>query len=138
MLEVAGKYWNELGINARSARVVGGASTPEIRSDEMGKFVERYKKVAGEWNDEAGTKVYALEIILATLKKAGPEAINNIELFKKAMPDFTMKNPFLKEDKLLKYVGTAYFSQPRQIGVPMVVNQVSDGKFQTLFIGSVE
>ena len=104
----------------------------------MEKFVDRYKKVAGEWNDEAGTKVYALEIILATLKKAGPEAINNVDLFKKAMPDFTMKNPFLKEDKQLKYVGTAYFSQPRQIGVPMVVNEVSEGKFQTLFVGSVE
>jgi hypothetical protein len=54
------------------------------------------------------------------------------------MTDFTMKNPFLNEDKQLKYVGTAYFSQPRQIGVPMVVNQVTDGKFQALFIGSVE
>jgi branched-chain amino acid transport system substrate-binding protein len=117
---------------------VGGASTPDIRSDEMGKFIERYKKVAGEWNDEAGTKVYALEVILETLKKAGPEAISNVEVFKKAMPDFTMKNPFLKEDKDLKYVGTAYFSQPRQIGVPMVVNEVSGGKFQTLFVGSVE
>jgi branched-chain amino acid transport system substrate-binding protein len=117
---------------------VGGASTPEIRSEQMEKFADRYKKVAGEWNDEAGTKVYALEIILATLKKAGPEAINNVDLFKKAMADFSIKNPFIKEDKELKYVGTAYFSQPRQIGVPMVVNQVSDGKFQTLFVGSVE
>jgi branched-chain amino acid transport system substrate-binding protein len=133
------KILNEVaGAAADGFICVGGASTPEIRSDDMEKFVERYKKVAGEWNDEAGTKVYALEIILATLKKAGPEAINNIELFKKAMPDFTMKNPFLKEDKQLKYVGTAYFSQPRQIGVPMVVNQVGDGKFQTLFVGSVE
>jgi hypothetical protein len=49
-----------------------------------------------------------------------------------------MKNPFLKEDKELKYVGTAYFAQPRQIGVPMVVNEVSGDKFQTLFVGSVE
>ena len=55
----------------------------------MEKFADRYKKVAGEWNDEAGTKVYALEIILATLKKAGPEAIANVELFKKSMPDFS-------------------------------------------------
>jgi branched-chain amino acid transport system substrate-binding protein len=54
------------------------------------------------------------------------------------MPDFTIKNPFLKEDKQLKFVGTTYFSQPRQIGVPMVVNEVSGGKFQTLFIGNVE
>ena len=67
-----------------------------------------------------------------------PKAISNVELFKKAMPDFAMKNPFIKEDKPLKYVGTAYFTQPRQIGVPMVVNQVAGDKFQTLFVGSVE
>jgi branched-chain amino acid transport system substrate-binding protein len=133
------KILNEVaGAAADGFICVGGASTPEIRSDEMEKFADRYKKVAGEWNDEAGTKVYALEIILATLKKAGPEAITNIELFKKTMPDFAMKNPFIKGDKMLKYVGTAYFSQPRQIGVPMVVNEVSDSKFQTLFVGSVE
>lgn len=133
------KILNEVaGPAAEGFISVGGASTPEIRSPEMEKFVERYKKIAGEWNDEAGTKVYALEIILQTLRKAGPEAINNVELFKKAMDDFSMKNPFLKEDKPLKYVGTAYFSQARQIGVPMVVNEVKDGKFETLFVGSVE
>ena len=133
------KILNEVAGSAAEGFIsVGGASTPEIRSPEMEHFVERYKKVAGEWNDEAGTKVYALEIILQTLRKAGPEAISNVELFKKAMDNFSMKNPFLKEDKPLKYVGTAYFSQPRQIGVPMVVNEVKGGKFETLFIGSVE
>ncbi|HZC59564.1 MAG TPA: hypothetical protein VE154_06185, partial [Chthoniobacterales bacterium] len=50
-------------------------------SDSMEKFADRYKKVAGEWNDEAGTKVYALEIIIATLQKAGPDAINNERSF---------------------------------------------------------
>jgi branched-chain amino acid transport system substrate-binding protein len=133
------KILNEVaGTAAEGFISVGGASTPEIRSTEMEKFADRYKKIAGEWNDEAGTKVYALEIILQTLKKAGPEAIDNVELFKKVMPDFNMKNPFLKEDRGLKYAGTAYFSQPRQIGVPMVVSEVRDGKFQTLFVGSVE
>jgi branched-chain amino acid transport system substrate-binding protein len=117
---------------------VGGASTPEIRSDYMEQFVDRYVDVAGEWNDEAGTKVYALEIILATLQKAGKAALDDVEVFKAALPDFSMKNPFLKEEAQLKYVGTAYFDQARQIGVPMVVNEVQDGEFKTLFIGSVE
>jgi branched-chain amino acid transport system substrate-binding protein len=117
---------------------VGGASTPEIRSNYMEQFVDRYVDVAGEWNDEAGTKVYALEIILATLQDAGKAAHDDVEVFKAALPDFSMKNPFLKEDAQLKYVGTAYFDQPRQIGVPMVVNEVRDGEFKTLFIGSVE
>lgn len=117
---------------------VGGASTPELRSAYMEEFADEYAKVAGEWNDEAGTKVYALEIILATLQKAGKEAIENTDLFKQAIDGFSVKNPFLKEDAELKYVGEAYFGQKRQIGVPMVVTEYQDGAFNTLFIGSVE
>ena len=117
---------------------VGGASTPEIRSPYMEEFADEYAKVAGEWNDEAGTKVYALEIILATLQKAGKAAIDDANLFKQAIDGFSVKNPFLKEDAQLTYVGDAYFDQKRQIGVPMVVTEVKDGKFNTLFIGSVE
>jgi branched-chain amino acid transport system substrate-binding protein len=117
---------------------VGGASTPDIRSAYMEDFVKRYQKVAGEWNDEAGTKVYALEIILATLQKTGKAGINDIGAFKKAIDGFSMRNPFIKEDKQLTYVGTAYFGQKRQIGVPMVVNEFENGAFKTLFVGSVE
>ena len=39
--------------------------------------------------------------------------------------DFSMKNPFLREDKPLKYVGTAYFSQARQIGGAAVADYLS-------------
>ena len=104
----------------------------------MEDFAKEYAKVAGEWNDEAGTKVYALEIILATLQKTGKAAIDNVDAFKTAMPAFEMKNPFLKDEAKLTYVGTTDFGQKRQIGVPMVVNEVQDGQFKTLFVGSVE
>jgi branched-chain amino acid transport system substrate-binding protein len=104
----------------------------------MAQFADRYVDVAGEWNDEAGTKVYALEMILATLQKAGKAALDDVDAFKAAIPDFSMTNPFLKENAELRYVGNAYFEQPRQIGVPMVVNEVQGGEFKTLFIGSVE
>jgi branched-chain amino acid transport system substrate-binding protein len=117
---------------------LGGASTPEIRSAYMDEFTKHYLKVAGEWNDEAGTKAYALEMIVRTLQKAGKPAIDDIDVFKKAMPDFAIDNPFLKEKTALRYVGEGYFQQKRQIGLPMVINSVQDGKFQTLFIGSVE
>ena len=116
---------------------VGGASTPAIRSAYMEEFVQRYTKRVGEWNDEAGTKVYALEIILATLQK-NPKAMGNIAEFKKTMPTFEMPNPFVKDPIKLKYTGTKYFQQPRQIGVPMVVNEFRGGTFQTLFVGAVE
>ena len=103
----------------------------------MDEFIEKYIEVAGEWNDEAGTKAYALEILLATLQKTGAAGIGDISLFQKAIPDFSMKNPFLKEETALTYVGMADFGQKRQIGVPMVITETKDGEFTTLSIGSV-
>ena len=129
--EVAGEF-------AEGFISVGGASAPEIASDYMNDFIKVYEEVAGEWNDEAGTKVYALPMIIYTLQQAGADAIGDIESFKKAIPEVEVKNPYLKEEKTLKYVGAGYFGQPRQIGVPLVVNVVKDGAFETLFVGSVE
>ncbi len=116
---------------------VGGASTPEIASDRMKEFVERYTKMFGEYNDESNTKVYALDYILETLK-ANPAALDNVEEFKKAMDTFSAPNPYLKGDAKLTYVGTTSFGQKRQVAVPMVVNEYKDGAFQTLFVGTVD
>jgi branched-chain amino acid transport system substrate-binding protein len=116
---------------------VGGASTPEIASDRMKEFVERYTKMFGEYNDESNTKVYALDYILETLK-ANPAALTNVEEFKKTMDTFSAPNPYLKGDAKLTYVGTTSFGQKRQIAVPMVVNEYKDGAFHTLFVGTVD
>jgi branched-chain amino acid transport system substrate-binding protein len=116
---------------------VGGASTPEIASDTMKEFVDRYTKMFGEYNDESNTKVYALEYILETLK-ANPAAIDNVEEFKKTMDTFSAPNPYLKGDAKLSYVGMTSFGQKRQVAVPMVVNEYKDGKFETLFVGLVD
>ena len=116
---------------------VGGASTPEIASDRMKEFVERYTKMFGEYNDESNTKVYALEYILATIA-ANPAAIDNVDEFKKTIDTFEAPNPFMVGDAKLKYVGTTSFGQKRQVAVPMVVNEYKDGKFETLFVGTVD
>ena len=116
---------------------VGGASTPEIASDTMKEFVDRYTKMFGEYNDESNTKVYALEYILETLK-ADPAAIDKVDVFKKTMDTFAAPNPYLKGDAKLTYVGSTSFGQKRQVAVPMVVNEYKDGKFQTLFVGNVD
>jgi len=118
---------------------VGGASAPELRTDQMKRFIERYSKVAGEWNDEAGTKVYALEMLLQTLRVAGAAAIDDIELFKAAMPKVNAEDPFIKGGKArLKWVGQGYFDQLRQVSTPMVITEFKDTDFVTLFIGYVE
>ncbi len=117
---------------------VGGASTPEIASDHMKEFVERYTKKFGEYNDESNTKVYALDYILETMK-ANPAALDNVDEFKKTIDTFEAPNPYLKDaNAKLKYVGSTSFGQKRQVAVPMVVNEYKDGKFETLFVGTVD
>ena len=65
-------------------------------------------------------------------------ALDDVEVYKNAIDDFAIRNPFLKDEAQLTYVGMTDFGQKRQIGVPMVVNEVQDGEFKTLFVGSVE
>jgi branched-chain amino acid transport system substrate-binding protein len=116
---------------------VGGASAPEARSPYMEDFVRRYTARAGRWHDEAGTKVYALETILRTLQAAGPAALEDTAAFLDAIPAFAIDDPFLKDQRTLRYGGERTFNQPRQIGVPLVVNEYRGGTFQPLFVGSV-
>ena len=112
---------------------VGGASTPEIRTPLMEEFIRRYAEDHGQYDDESNTKVYALEYILETLK-ANPSAIDDVEVFKSAMESFSVTNPFVKGGAKMVYVGDSSFGQKRQLGVPMVINEYRDGKFQTLFV----
>jgi len=125
------------GKNAEGFIFVGGATTPEIETEEMKYFRKVYEEVAGEWNDEAGTKVYALPAIIWGLQAAGKAALTDVEAFKKAMPNVDVKNPFVKGDRRFRFVGEKWFGQPRQLDVPMVVNQVKGGELETLFVGSV-
>ena len=126
------------GAKAAGFMSVGGASTPEIQSDEMKAFIEAYKKRVGEWNDEAGTKVYALELILAVLKK-NPAAMNDVEAFKKEMATFSMTNPYVKGGTTkLEFTGNADFGRRSQVGVPLVVNEFDGKEFKTLFVGTIK
>jgi branched-chain amino acid transport system substrate-binding protein len=124
------------GDKANGFMSVGGASTPAIQSDYMKQFIDVYKKRVGEWNDEAGTKVYALEIILAVLQK-NPKALNDVSEFRKTMANFSMTNPFVKDKTVLQFVGMKDFGRRSQIGVPLVVNEMRNGNFETLFVGQV-
>jgi len=118
---------------------VGGASAPEIRTEYMQRFIDNYERVAGEWNDEAGTKVYALEMILQTIKAAGPKALEDVEAFKTVIPQVQAANPFITDESIkLGWIGDSYFDQRRQIRVPMVVTEFQNPDFKTLFIGTVE
>ena len=116
---------------------LGGASTPELASDNMKEFAARYKKKFGVYDDESNTKVYALEYIVEVLK-ANPKAVDNVEEFKKTAETFNVKNPYVKGNMPMHFVGKASYGQKRQLFVPMVVNQYEGGSFKTLFVGQAD
>jgi len=124
------------GDKANGFLSVGGASTPSIQSDYMKQFIAVYKKRVGEWNDEAGTKAYALELILAVLQK-NPKALTDVEQFRKEMPGFKMNNPFVKDKTVLQFVGKKDFGRQSQVGVPLVVNAYQNGGFDAVYVGQV-
>jgi branched-chain amino acid transport system substrate-binding protein len=126
LLEVAGAA-------ADGLVMVGGASPEETRSARMEDFIRRYVAAAGAWNDEAGTKAYALEFLLATLQVAGKAALSDTGRFKAVIPHFSIDNPLVSGRAALAYYGAGDFRQKRQIGIPLVVNTIRGGRQQTLF-----
>ena len=124
---------SSLGADADGIVMVGGASLPEFRSRRMEEFVQRFVRRVGAWNDEAGTKAYALEFVLGTLQVAGKAALDDIRLFKAAIPHFAIENPLARTRAAMAYVGTGEFQHKRQIGIPLVVNAIRKGRLETLF-----
>lgn len=132
-----GAIFEVAGEAANGFIAAGGASTEAIRSDFMVSFIDRYTEMWGEWNDVAGLFVYAPEIIIQTLKAAGPEAIDDVTVFMAAMETFEGVNPFVAEPMPLRFVGRKDYGQPRQVSVPIVVQTIQDGAFEPLFVASL-
>jgi branched-chain amino acid transport system substrate-binding protein len=129
--EIAGKY-------AEGLICLGGATHPAVRTSHMDNYIEIYKKIAREWNDEAATKLYALEMILEAIGIAGPIALKDTDAFKTAMPKVAYKNPYIKGNPPMKFVGKETFGQNSQIGVPVVYVQVKGDQFEVILVSSVE
>lgn len=125
---------NAIGVQADGLVMLGGASPIDSRSARMQDFMSRYVRVAGQWNDEAGTKVHALELILSTLQMAGAGAMSDISRFKAMIPDFSIENPMSTRRSKLSYWGDRDLKQKRQIGIPLVVNTISRGELRNLFV----
>jgi branched-chain amino acid transport system substrate-binding protein len=122
-----------LGPDANGLVMVGGASLPETRSPRMQDFIRRFVRRTGAWNDEAGTKAYALEFVLCTLQMAGKSALDDIGPFKAAIPNFAIDNPLAQTRASMAYFGAKEFQHKRQIGIPLVVNTIRQGRLETLF-----
>jgi branched-chain amino acid transport system substrate-binding protein len=131
------KVFNEIGGKYMDGFLcVGGATTAESRTKEMEKFMEKYIKVAGEWNDEVATKLYTMEMLRATIQTAGAKALTDSDAFLEAVPKVAYKNPYIKGNPTIKFLN--YGGLPRQIGVPVVIVQMDGGKFKVVKIAYLE
>ena len=124
---------NSIGSQADGLVMLGGASPVGARNARMRDFMARYVRLAGHWNDEAGTKVHTLELILATLQMAGAGALSDIARFKATIPHFSIENPMSNRRSQLTYCGARDLRHKRQIGIPLVVNTISRGELKNLF-----
>ena len=129
--EVGGKYMEGFV-------TVGGATTEESRTEEMAKFMKAYNAVAGEWNDEAATKLYAMEMLRATLQVAGAAALTDNDVFRAAVPKVKYKNPYIKGNPILKYIGKSTYGHSQQVGVPIVIVEMRGGKYKVVKIAHLE
>ena len=125
---------NSIGSRADGLVMLGGASPVNSRNARMQDFMARYVRLAGHWNDEAGTKVHTLELILATLQMAGVGALSDIARFKATIPHFSIENPMSNRCSQLTYSGDRDLRHKRQIGIPLVVNTISRGELKNLFV----
>ncbi|MBF0290006.1 MAG: ABC transporter substrate-binding protein [SAR324 cluster bacterium] len=123
-----------IGEAANGLYFLGGNPPEDSWSPYKREFVRRYRALAGEWHDEAGTKAYAMEILLRTLQKAGKRAIEDVEVFKKTMEGFSTQDPFLRKSRPLTYLDSGNFGQRRQINVPLLINSIQDNKVKTMHI----
>jgi branched-chain amino acid transport system substrate-binding protein len=125
---------NSIGSHADGLVMLGGASPVNSRNARMQDFMARYVRLAGHWNDEAGTKVHTLELILATLQMAGAGALGDIAPFKAMIPHFSIENPMSNRRSQLTYCGARDLRHKRQIGIPLVVNTIARGELKNLFV----
>jgi branched-chain amino acid transport system substrate-binding protein len=121
-----------LGDEVDGMVILGGALSRGDGSAYFAEFIERYTEIAGTWHDESGTKAYALEFILATLSRLGGAALSDIALFKSAIPDFAVRDPFRDNRQELRYTGRRYFSQKRQLRMPLTIKVADQGEFRPL------
>ena len=131
--EIGGKYVDGL------ICLASAAAMPQYRTEFTEEFMKEYTKGGIEWNDEAGYKVYAFEMLCETIKTAGPAALNDTDAFRVAMPKVRYKDRYIKGyDITITYVGKSVFGHSQQIGLPIAIVQVADGGLKLLKVSQVK
>jgi len=107
---------------------VGGTPADELRSDYYAVLKERYLDFAGEWSEEADTKLYAMEFILACIRHAGSDALEDTSVMFRAIQEVRFEDPFFEESQMIEITGGSEDSLLRQIQTPIRISKMSDGQ----------
>jgi branched-chain amino acid transport system substrate-binding protein len=117
-------------LGARSDRVyfVGGGGVDETRTAYYLDLKQRYLDLAGSWDLEADTKLYALEFILACIQEFGSAALEEPSIIYQSMDEVCFQDPFYLEPHMISIVGCQKSGQARQIQTPIRISRMENGR----------
>jgi branched-chain amino acid transport system substrate-binding protein len=118
----------ELGAVADGVFYVGGHAPDEARSQYFESLKARYLDLADEWSEEAETKLYALEFILACLRHAGPYALEETSVLYGTLAGIQFEDPFFEERRMIQVTGGIEENEPWQILIPVRISKMSGGE----------
>lgn len=99
------------------------------QSEYFKRFKAKYIEMNGHWDEEAGAKGYALEILLKVLQKAGADALTDTSIFLDSLGSFDIQDPFVKADRRLKFIGEKLFSQKRLLNIMPSLCMIENAQF---------
>ena len=113
---------------------VGGYLQGDARSAYYDSLQLELMKEMVEWPIEADVKLYALDSLLRLIRHAGREAVHNPEVLRKTLDaPFKEQDPFFETSRPLRFIGEEIFSANRQISIPILLSEFSEGNVRTVF-----
>lgn len=103
-----------------------GSYDPAHVSSRMQKYHDRYVEKFGVWNPDAPTKLYTAFVMGAMIQKVG--SLTDTDAFMHAFQTMQLKTPYLPGDNVIRGVGLKEFGINNQIGVPLCLAQIRNGK----------
>ncbi len=118
----------KLGQASDDVFYVGGTPADGLRSEYYGALKGRYLDLAEEWSEEADTKLYALEFIIACLQRTGVDSLEETSLMYRTLEEMQFHDPFYIDDRLIPVTGGIREDLPKQIRTPIRISRMLDGE----------
>ena len=93
-------------------------------TSELADFRERYTQIAGEWNALSVAHWIGAQFLLKAIQDAG--TISDPDAIMKAAETASVPNPLVPDAPDVKLGGQTTYGQPRQLALPVALNQAKD------------